>query len=418
MRATSARPFWLRGCLLAVLLRDGSAQVLVSSLVYEGGGYALRTLENVLQFTRGDTPVVVHVSAGAKRSDFRDVAAFDGRDGRLRVNPKRFATRHGSGTVLLGHVSNALYGASLGLHFRHVLFSSSTSRFFRPGVERHVSRREYARVEEATWLRKYCESRKRRLHRAFFDALGDKATCRAFGRVRRFFPRPERLRPQARASRSTRAPSSPGRPSRPSPRGPRRATAASGRASSSSGAPAAARGRRRRAAASGRAAPGLLRSSASPVAPSPVAPSRVVGLPPVVRPRPRRRELLARFRRVPGLRAPSAAEAAPRPRRRRRAPPRRERVRADVPAQALGRRGRRLPRLPRARRRRERRGRRLPADDAPLRRRGAARPAGGLRGRADARRPGLDLRRRGPLPEPRGARERDARLAGRGARLV
>ena len=47
MRATSARPFWLRGCLLAVLLRDGSAQVLVSSLVYEGGGYALRTLENV-----------------------------------------------------------------------------------------------------------------------------------------------------------------------------------------------------------------------------------------------------------------------------------------------------------------------------------------------------------------------------------
>ena len=196
MRATSARPFWLRGCLLAVLLRDGSAQVLVSSLVYEGGGYALRTLENVLQFTRGDTPVVVHVSAGAKRSDFRDVAAFDGRDGRLRVNPERFATRHGSGTVLLGHVSNALYGASLGLHFRHVLFSSSTSRFFRPGVERHVSRREYARVEEATWLRKYCESRKRRLHRAFFDALGDKATCRAFGRVRRFFPRPERLRPR------------------------------------------------------------------------------------------------------------------------------------------------------------------------------------------------------------------------------
>ena len=203
MRATSARPFWLRGCLLAVLLRDGSAQVLVSSLVYEGGGYALRTLENVLQFTRGDTPVVVHVSAGAKRSDFRDVAAFDGRDGRLRVNPERFATRHGSGTVLLGHVSNALYGASLGWNFRHVLFSSSTSRFFRPGVERHVSRREYARVEEATWLRKYCESRKRRLHRAFFDALGDKATCRAFGRVRRFFPRPERLRPQARASRSS-----------------------------------------------------------------------------------------------------------------------------------------------------------------------------------------------------------------------
>ena len=196
MRATSARPFWLRGCLLAVLLRDGSAQVLVSSLVYEGNGYALRTLENVLQFTRGDTPVVVHVSAGAKRSDFRDVAAFDGRDGRLRVNPARFATRHGSGTVLLGHVSNALYGASLGLHFRHVLFSSSTSRFFRPGVERHVSRRGYARVEEATWLRKYCESRKRRLHRAFFDALGDKATCRAFGRVRRFFPRPELLRPR------------------------------------------------------------------------------------------------------------------------------------------------------------------------------------------------------------------------------
>ena len=195
MRATSARPFWLRGCLLAVLLHDGNAQVLVSSLVYEGGGYALRTLENILQFTRGDTPVVVHVSAGAKRSDFRDVAAFDGRDGRLRVNPERFATRHGSGTVLLGHVSNALYGASLGLHFRHVLFSRSTSRFFRPGVERHVSRREYARVEEATWLRKYCESRKRRLHRAFFDALADKATCRAFGRVRRFFPRPERLRP-------------------------------------------------------------------------------------------------------------------------------------------------------------------------------------------------------------------------------
>ena len=413
MRATSARPFWLRGCLLAVLLRDGSAQVLVSSLVYEDGGYALRTLENVLQFTRGDTPVVVHVSAGAKRSDFRDVAAFDGRDGRLRVNPARFATRHGSGTVLLGHVSNALYGASLGLHFRHVLFSSSTSRFFRPGVERHVSRRGYARVEEATWLRKYCESRKRRLHRAFFDALGDKATCRAFGRVRRFFPRPELLRPR-RGLLAAR-----GRVLPPDDRRGLRRVGQGGQRQRL-GAHRAAPGRRRRPGGGGGEPrrPGARRAAPGRASASPVAPSRVVGLPPVVRPRPRRRELLARVRRVPGLRAPSAAEAAPRPGRRRRAPPRRERVRADVPAQALGRRGRRLPRLPRARRRRERRGRRLPADDAPLRRRGAARPAGGLRGRAAARRPGLDLRRRGPLSEPRGARERDARLAGRGARLV
>ena len=169
---------------LACAQRERSATtgggVLISSLVYEGSEYVARTLENLVQFTRPETPIVVHFSASIRELQYR-LAVRDA-PARVRVNPARLLTHHGGGGVLLGHLSNAHHAAvALGLNFSHVLLASSTSRFFRRGVEAYVLRRDYVDVDEPTWLAKYCLSRRRPLHRFFFDALmeGDKARCRA-----------------------------------------------------------------------------------------------------------------------------------------------------------------------------------------------------------------------------------------------
>ena len=76
--------------------------------------------------------------------------------------------------MLLGHLSNAEYAASLDLPFDYVLLASSKSRFFLPGAEGLVvaagGHSSIARTP--TWLAKYCERRsKKHLHRFFFDAL-------------------------------------------------------------------------------------------------------------------------------------------------------------------------------------------------------------------------------------------------------
>lgn len=149
-------------------------RVLISSMVHEDIVGVAATLKNLVDFTHPRTPVVVHLSANRDDGTFDAMRALAFLPPRVYANPRRIPTKHATGSILLGHVSNALHGASLNLAFTHVLCSASNARFFVPGVERFVVRGGFSKVAETPWLEGNCDAGAKKsilVNKWYFDAV-------------------------------------------------------------------------------------------------------------------------------------------------------------------------------------------------------------------------------------------------------
>ena len=122
------------------------ANVLCSILVFEGQDYVDHALNNLRQFTRASTKIIVHLSK-VSSSRVQEIP------GKLWLNPERVETCSGCGSVTRQHAANVVYAAyTLGLDFAHVAIFASTCRLFARGLEAHVARYEFSRVETPGWV--------------------------------------------------------------------------------------------------------------------------------------------------------------------------------------------------------------------------------------------------------------------------